>query len=176
MKKIVAIGGSNSKESINKRLAVFTANKIKNSETIIIDLNDFDLPLYGIDYEKENGVPTDAKKLLNTIAIADGLVVSLAEHNGSYSAAFKNTMDWMSRVNPKLWGNKPMFLMATSPGARGGQSVLSSASASFPHLGANVIATFSLPSFHGNFSEEEIKDEALKSALNEKIIVFENAL
>ena len=32
MKKIIAIGGSNSKESINKRFATYTANKIDNGE------------------------------------------------------------------------------------------------------------------------------------------------
>jgi len=176
MKKTIALGGSNSKESINKRLAVYSANKIDNSETIVLDLNDYDLPLYGVDFENEKGIPKDAQRLIDVIASADGVVVSLAEHNGSYSAAFKNAMDWMSRINPKLWGEKPMLLLATSPGARGGQTVLNSAAASFPHLGANVIATFSLPSFYDNFSDQSIQNEELGAVLNEKISEFKNAL
>ncbi|MBL1279848.1 MAG: NAD(P)H-dependent oxidoreductase [Fluviicola sp.] len=176
MKKIIALGGSNSEKSINKRLAVYTANKIENSEVIVFDLNDFDLPLYGIDFENENGIPKDAQRLIDTVTSSDGVVLSLAEHNGSYSAAFKNAMDWMSRINPKLWGEKPMLLMATSPGGRGGQTVLNFAASSFPHLGANVIATFSLPSFNDNFSENGIKDEELNNTLNEKIALFQSAL
>ena len=49
MKKIIAFGGSNSKNSINKELAAYTANQINNVEVEVLDLNDFELPLYGID-------------------------------------------------------------------------------------------------------------------------------
>tara|TARA_R110002072_G_scaffold172042_1_gene325812 strand:+ start:8999 stop:9529 length:531 start_codon:yes stop_codon:yes gene_type:complete len=176
MKKIIAIGGSNSKESINKRFATYTANKIDNGEVNVVDLNDFDLPMYGIDYENEHGIPKDAQHLFELVASSDGLVISLAEHNGSYSAVFKNTMDWMSRINPKLWGEKPMLLLATSPGGRGGQTVLTFAANSFPHLGANLIAEFSLPSFYDNFSEDGLKDEVLNETLNEKIMQFGHSL
>ena len=176
MKRIIAIGGSNSKKSINKTLATYVANQIKNTETIVIDLNDFDLPLYGIDLETENGIPDDAIRLNSLLESADGLIISLAEHNGSYSVAFKNAYDWMSRINQKVWKNKPMLLMATSPGARGGSSVLQTAKASFPHLGGNIIADFSLPSFFDNFSEEGLKDKELNADLNQKIKLLEKAL
>ena len=176
MKKIVAIGGSNSKKSINKALATYAANQLKNTETIIADLNDFDLPLYGIDLENEKGIPEDAHRLNALIASADGLVISLAEHNGSYSAAFKNAFDWLSRIDKKIWKDKPVLLMATSPGKRGGIGVLQTAKASFPHLGANIIADFSLPSFHANFSKAGITDEALHLELNQKIQRFKEAI
>ena len=110
MKKIIAFAGSNSKTSINKQLAVFVANQINNVEVKVLDLNDFELPLYGIDKESENGIPENAHLFLNHIQSSDGIVLSLAEHNGSYSVAFKNLLDWMSRINGKLWSNKPMFL------------------------------------------------------------------
>ena len=42
MKKIIAFGGSNSKESINKQLASYAANKVENVEVSLLDLNDFD--------------------------------------------------------------------------------------------------------------------------------------
>lgn len=176
MKKIIALGGSNSKESINKQLAVYAARQIEGSETIITDLNEFKLPLYGIDLEKESGIPKEAIKLNAIIEEADGLVVSMAEHNGSYSAAFKNTIDWLSRINQKVWRDKFMLLMATSPGPRGGATVLSSATASFPHLGANIVADFSLPSFYDNFSEDGLKNEELNSVLNQKIKLFQEAI
>jgi len=47
-----------------------------------------------------------------------------------------------------------MLLMATSPGGRGGASVLGAASTGFPFMGGNIIETFSLPSFHNNFSDQ----------------------
>ncbi len=176
MKKIIALGGSNSKESINKQLAVYAAGQIEDSETIVTDLNEFKLPLYGIDLEKEVGIPQEAIKLNAIIEEADGLVISMAEHNGSYSAAFKNTIDWLSRISQKVWKDKPMLLMATSPGPRGGTTVLSSATVSFPYLGAYVVADFSLPSFYDNFSEDGLKNEELNSVLNQKIKLFQEAI
>ncbi|AXT19107.1 NADPH-dependent oxidoreductase [Flavobacteriaceae bacterium AU392] len=176
MKKIVAIGGSNSKNSINKVLAIYVANQLKKSEVIVADLNDFHLSLYGIDAENENGIPENATRLNNLIESADGLVISLAEHNGSYSTAFKNAFDWMSRINQKVWKGKPMLLMATSPGARGGATVLQTAKASFPHLGANIIADFSLPSFHKNFSEKGIVNKELNIDLAQKIKMLQEAI
>ncbi|MBG6129448.1 NAD(P)H-dependent FMN reductase [Aquimarina sp. EL_43] len=176
MKKIVAIGGSNSKKSMNKTLARYAANQIENSEIIVADLNDFDLPIYGIDLETENGIPEDATKLDNLLESADALVISLAEHNGSYTTAFKNAFDWLSRIDQKVWKNKPMLLMSTSPGGRGGLGVLQGAKMTFPHLGGNIIADFSLPSFYDNFSEEGLKNEKLNTDLNQKIKLLQKAI
>lgn len=172
MKKIIALGGSNSKHSINKTLAAYAANKVENVEVNIIDLNHFELPLYGIDFETENGIPENAIKLNNLIESTDGLVISLAEHNGSYTASFKNTLDWLSRIDIKVWKDKPILLLATSPGARGGTIVLQSAKTYFPYLGGNVIADFSLANFYDSFLENEISNAELKKELNHKIQLF----
>lgn len=176
MKKIVALGGSNSKNSINKTLATYVADQLKGTETVVADLNDFHLPLYGVDAESENGIPEDATRLNELLESADGLVISLAEHNGSYSTAFKNAFDWLSRIDQKVWKEKPMLLMATSPGARGGSSVLQTARTSFPYLGGNVVADFSLSSFHDNFSEHGLTNEALNTDLNQKIELLQKAI
>tara|TARA_B110000285_G_scaffold148750_1_gene166008 strand:+ start:2662 stop:3192 length:531 start_codon:yes stop_codon:yes gene_type:complete len=176
MKKIITLAGSNSKTSINKQLANYAAHKIETAEVVSLDLNDFNLPLYGIDLENESGIPADAQRLFDAVKSSDGLVISLAEHNGSYAATFKNALDWMSRIDGKLWSQKPMLLMATSPGGRGGQTVLTGALGAFPHLGGNIIADFSLPSFYDNFSENGLTDASLNEALNEKIKQLEKAL
>ncbi len=173
MKKIIALGGSNSKDSINKKLAVYAAKQIKESETIVADLNEFELPLYGIDLEKEEGIPENALKLNGILEEVDGIVISMAEHNGSFTAAFKNAIDWLSRIDQKVWKDKPMLLMATSPGGRGGATVLGTAKASFPFLGGKVIADFSLPSFYDNFSEVGLKNGELGKALDKKIQEFQ---
>jgi NAD(P)H-dependent FMN reductase len=176
MKKIIALGGSNSKNSINKALSIYAANKIENAEVSIIDLNDFELPLYGIDYETEHGIPKNAIKLSHHIEDAEGLVIALAEHNGSYAVAFKNALDWMSRIDIKVWKDKPILLLATSPGARGGTIVLESAKTYFPFLGGNVIEVFSLPNFYESFVYSEISDSELRRELNDKIHLFEQVL
>jgi chromate reductase len=52
-----------------------------------------------------------------------------------------------------MWCDKPVFLMATSPGKRGGSSVLEHANNIFPYRGAVVASSYSLPSFNDNFKE-----------------------
>jgi NAD(P)H-dependent FMN reductase len=149
--KIIAFAGSNSQNSINKKLATYTASLFENAETEVLDLNDFQMRLFSVDIETEIGQHPLAKVFLDKIAAADVLVVSLAEHNGNYSVAFKNVIDWCSRINGKVFQGKPMLLMATSPGGRGGASVLEIAKANFPRFGALLKGTFSLPSFNDNF-------------------------
>lgn len=176
MKKIIAFAGSNSKHSINKELAVYASSLLESVEVNILDLNDFELPLFGVDLEAEIGQPDTAHKFLEEIKSSDGIIVSLAEHNGAYSAAFKNIFDWTSRIDGKLWSDKPMLLMATSTGARGGKSVLGIAKDRFPRMGANITSVFSLPSFNDNFSEDGITDKELALELDEALIKFKLAL
>jgi len=176
MKKIVVFGGSNSKKSINKELAVYASGLAQNVEVSVLDLNEFSLPIYGIDEETENGVPKNAQNFFEKLQGADGIVLSLAEHNGNFSVAFKNVFDWMSRIEQKFWNNTPMLLMATSPGGRGGSSVLSIAKNGFPHMGGNIVADFSLPSFYDNFKDGSIVNEEFKDQLKEAVSAFQNAL
>lgn len=176
MKQIIAFAGSNSKTSINKQLAVFAANQLTNVTVKTLDLNNFELPMYGMDYEQANGIPENAQKFIELIKASDGIVLSLAEHNGVYASVFKNLFDWMSRIEGKLWSNKPMLLMATSPGARGGLTVLEIAKGRFAHMGGNIVAEFSLPSFSDNFSNGKITNTDLNAALQNEILTLQNAL
>jgi NAD(P)H-dependent FMN reductase len=170
--KITAFGGSPSKNSINKKLATYAASLFENAEVEVLDLNDFQMPLFSVDIEKEIGQHPLAKVFLEKMASADILVVSLAENNGNYSVAFKNVFDWCSRIGAKVFQDKPMLLMATSPGGRGGASVLEIAKSAFPRYGATIKDTFSLPSFNDNFDVEKGKisnlelDNQLKEMVN----------
>ena len=176
MKKIIALGGSNSTKSINKTLAIYVANRVEGAETTIIDLNDYELPLYSPDLQQSNGFPENAHKINDLLESTDGIVLSLAEYNGAYATAFKNVFDWLSRIDRKLWKQKPMLLMATSPGKRGGIGVLNIAKNAFPYYGANIVADFSLPQFRENFTPQGIKDQELDNELKEAIIAFQEAL
>lgn len=169
-KKIIAFGASSSKNSINKQLAMYAASLFQNVSVEILDLNDFEMPLFSVDKEKENGIPELAHTFYNKIGTADLLIISLAEHNGAYSTAYKNILDWSSRINAKTFQQKPMLLLATSPGARGGSSVLEIAKNYFPYQGAIIKGSFSLPSFNDNFNAENgITNVELKSQLLEII-------
>ena len=165
-KKIIAFGASSSKQSINKQLATFAANQFQNASVEILDLNDYEMPIFSVDKEKENGIHPLAQEFYSKLGSADLILISFAEHNGNYSSAFKNILDWTSRINAKTFQEKPMLLLATSPGARGGSSVLDIATKRFPFQGGIVKGSFSLPSFNDNFDAEKgITKEDLKNQL-----------
>jgi NAD(P)H-dependent FMN reductase len=169
--KILGFAGSNSSKSVNKELVRYAASFFNNHDVEILDLNDYEMPIYKMDREKENGIPQLAFDFAHKIDSSDLLIVSLAEHNGAYSAAFKNIFDWVSRIpGRKVFGDVPMLLMATSPGPRGGTSVLEIAKSRMPRSGGNVLETFSLPNFQENFDRAKgITNEEFKLQLKSKI-------
>lgn len=172
MKKIIAFAGSNSKTSINKQLVTFAGSLLENVTTEVLDLNDFELPTYSVNIEQESGIEKNAQRFFDKITEADGIILSLAEHNGNYAAVFKSLFDWLSRIDGKLFQGKPMLLMSTSPGGRGGQTVFEIAEKSFPRFNTEIVGKFMLPSFDENF-----KDGALvKSELLEKLKIEVKAL
>lgn len=176
MKTIIAFAGSNSSTSINKQLATYASQLVEGVSVLVLDLNDFEMPIYSSDREKEFGFPQQAVDFVDHLKRANGIIVSLAEHNGAYSAAFKNIFDWSSRVEPKTFLSKPMLLMATSPGARGGASVLEMASDRFPRHDANIVGKYSLPSFYDNFIDGKIVNEKLNNALLKEVTQFKKSL
>jgi chromate reductase len=169
--KILAFAASNSRKSINKQLVTYAASLVEGAEVEVLDLNDYELPLFSEDREKELGHPELAKTFLSKIAANDALMISFAEHNGSYSAAWKNLFDWSSRMGKKVFQDKAMVLLSTSPGPRGGASVLATATSSAPFFGGDVKASLAIPSFHENFDVErgELRNEELKNKLIEAV-------
>ncbi|KQT16311.1 NADPH-dependent FMN reductase [Chryseobacterium sp. Leaf404] len=174
--KILAFAGSTSSTSINRELVKFVLKSFPDHEINLIDLNDFNMPVFSVDLEKK-GFPEEAHNFLKQIEDCDVIICSLAEHNRSYSAAFKNIFDWASRINVKVFQNKPMLLMSTSPGGYGGGNVMNTAKTFFPNFGAEIKETFSLPKFYENFDLESgvINPEILKD-LNEKIESFKTQI
>ena len=172
--KILAFAGSTSSTSINRELVKFVLKSFQEDEINIIDLNDYSMPVFSVDLEKK-GFPDEAHQFLKQIEECDAIICSLAEHNRSYSAAFKNIFDWASRINVKVFQNKPMLLMSTSPGGYGGGNVMNTAKTFFPQFAADVKETFSLPKFYENFDLESgvINPDMLKE-LNDKIESFKN--
>ena len=155
--KVLAFAASNSRNSINKALVTHAAELLKETRQAqieILDLNDFEMPIYSIDREQQGGIPEPAQAFFNKIGEADVVLISYAEHNGNVTAAYKNLFDWASRIDQKVYQNKAALLMAASPGPGGAQSVLASASGSAPYFAMDVRATLSVPSFYDNFDSD----------------------
>ncbi|UTW45299.1 NAD(P)H-dependent oxidoreductase [bacterium SCSIO 12696] len=152
--RVLAFSSSNSKQSINRVLAAYTANLVQGATVEVLDIHDYELPLFSPEREAELGQPQLARDFLDKIASVDALVISHAEHNGSYTAAYKNLFDWASRAERKVFQGKPTLLLATSPGPGGAKNVLALAESSAPHFGAEVVAAVSVPKFQDNFDAE----------------------
>ncbi|MCK5355352.1 MAG: NAD(P)H-dependent oxidoreductase [Methyloprofundus sp.] len=153
--KIIAFAASNSKKSINKQLVTYAGGLLTNAQLEVLDLNDYELPLFSIDKEQELGKPQLAQDFFAKIGESDALIISFAEHNGSYTAAYKNLFDWCSRINQKIFQNKPVVLLSTSPGAGGAANVLAAAVNSAPYFNGALKASLSIPSFYQNFDVEK---------------------
>jgi len=169
--KIIAFAATSHRKSINKQLVEYAAHLLTKSDVEILDLNDYELPLYSQDREEELGHPKLAKDFLLKITNSDGIMISFAEHNGSYTVAYKNIFDWCSRIEPKVYQNKPMVLFSTSPGSLGGANILATAVNSMPHFDGIVKASLSIPSFYDNFDSEKqiLKHEELNEKFKDAV-------
>jgi len=167
--KILAFGASSSRQSINKALANYTANLVEGADVTVLDLNDFDMPIFSEDTEKSAGVPSQAQAFIDAIAQTDVIVASFAEHNGSYSAAYKNVFDWASRIEKAVYQDKPMLLLSTSPGPGGAGSVLAQTVNSMPFFKGNVVGSLSVPNFYNVMKDGEVVDMSVKRSLTELI-------
>lgn len=155
MKKILAFAGSNSSTSINRKLLEFAISKITAHEVQLIQLTDYPLPLFSEDLERAQGYSVDLSLLRNEIMDADALIIAVNEHNGTVSAFFKNTLDWLSRIEHQFLAGKKILVMSTSRGKRGAASALEYTKGILPRFGGEVIESFSFPAYAENFSEEK---------------------
>ncbi|MEO0335654.1 MAG: NAD(P)H-dependent oxidoreductase [Pseudomonadota bacterium] len=176
--KLLAFAATNSLNSMNKKLVVHAADLMKSFEPSLsvdlIDLNDYEMPIYRPDREKENGIPQLANTFYNKVSEADKVLISFAEYNGNYTAAYKNIFDWVSRIDQQLYQKKPVFVMAASPGKRGGAGVLKIVTEAAPYFGMDLKGSFSLPMFRENFDQDsnQIKNAELAKQLADLLKSF----
>ena len=175
MKKILALAGSNNAKSINFQLIEFTASLLSDHNVTVLDIRDWDIPMYSINMDPDQ-TPEKIAELIELIKKHDAFIFSSPEHNGATPAFFKNIIDWLSRRGKNVFDKKPMFLMSTSPGGGGGATNLKYLIHSLPYQGAEVAASYSLPSFYDNFKDGKIEDSDHLGELLESIGEFKEAV
>lgn len=155
MKEVIAFSGSNSSTSINQDLINKIADQKDNVH--VMDLTKFDIPLFSVDLEKENGIPSGVEELVNQIKKYSKVIISTPEHNGALPAFFKNILDWISRHELKFLEDKKVIILSTSPGKRGGIEALHALENQLNrYSGANIIHKQPI----GNY-QEKVKDNKL---------------
>jgi chromate reductase len=128
MPKLLMFAGSARTASTNKKLAALAASTAQKADidVTLMDLKDFEMPIYDGDLEGEAGLPENAKRLKKLFVEHDGIFIASPEYNSSFSPLLKNALDWVSRPHtenePSLWAykGKVAALGSVAPGALGG--------------------------------------------------------
>ncbi len=168
--RILAFSGSLRAGSYNQKLAAFAAAAVRDAgaEVTLISLRDFRLPLFDEDLEAAQGMPESALKLKKLFGEHDGLIIASPEHNGTFTAALKNAIDWVSRgTSPgepalSVFGGKTAAILAASPGGYGGSRGLIQLRTFFVNIGITVLpGQVTIPTAHEAFrADGELVDPA----------------
>jgi len=151
---ILAFSGSARKESLNQKLLVATVEAVRaaGGEVTLISLKDYPLPLYDGDLEDAEGLPENARKLIDLISSHAGLLIASPEYNSMITPLLKNTIDWCTRADDDPFPGKVAAVVSASPGALGGIRSLKLAQQLLLHLGCHVVPGNSmLPQAHKAF-------------------------
>jgi chromate reductase len=177
MKNVLLFAASNNPESINGKLINYTAGLFLKHKTNILRLYDYPLPVYSPVTEAEQGIPKNAMLFKDQILRHDAFVISVAEHNRSVTAAFKNTLDWLSRIDKdysNLLSGKTILLISTSPSPGGARTALANAETMLRAFGATLFTgTISLVNYFENVlltsSGMQIKEKNFSDNLKKSV-------
>lgn len=145
--KIIVLSGSTRTGSTNTRLAHALARLLEQAggKATVVDLKDYDMPLYNGDLQASGGLPEAARKLKQLFRAHDGFIITSPEYNGSVSPLLKNVIDWVSRPES---ADEPMVaafmekvagIAAASPGGLGGLRGLAHVRDILSGMGVHVV-------------------------------------
>lgn len=160
--RVLAFSGSARRESLNRKLLAVAVDAVRKAgaEVTLIDLNDYVLPLYHGDLEDAEGLPENAKKLIELITQHAGLLIASPEYNSMFTPLLKNTLDWCTRDEENPFIGKVAAVVSASPGQFGGVRSFQHMRHLLLHLGCHIVpAQCTLPKADAAFDEAgKLKD------------------
>jgi NAD(P)H-dependent FMN reductase len=137
--KVLVIAASTRTGSVNQALARHIAARLDTTAPVeIVDLRNFTLPLYDGDLEAREGVPAAATALAGEMAEADVLVLVSPEYNGTFPPLLKNTVDWVTRIDPSALAHLRVLIASASPGRGGGANGVAMVRTWLSNMGINT--------------------------------------
>lgn len=189
MVKILAFAGSARKYSLNKKLLKIAAAgaEAAGGDITLVDLAEFEMPLFNQDLESEQGMPEKAGELKSLMRAHDGFLIASPEYNGAFSPLLKNAIDWASRSegddeSPLVaYRGKTAAILATSPGGLGGMRGLVMLRMLLGNLGVIVLpdqqaVPNGFQSFNDDGSMNDAKLEKRIRTLGESLVQFTKKL
>ncbi|PST84290.1 hypothetical protein C7T94_06110 [Pedobacter yulinensis] len=166
--RILFFSGSNHSVSINQMVVAYLAQMIGGDLAETLQLKRFPAPLYAQEDEQAKGIPETISELINLLDQFDSFVIAVPENNGSVTAFFKNTLDWLSRARKsyRVFQDKKIFLIAVSPG-NGGHSAIRHAGDILKRLGATILGERNVRNFDASQFNAGIEESSLHSELQE---------
>lgn len=116
--KILIFIGSLRKLSFNRAVANRYRELAEGSHQFVEASYD-DFPLYNDDI-KNTSIPEPVSRVDAQIQDADAILVFCPEYNYTIPGAFKNAIDWLSRVPKPSFNGKPAAILSASSGRLGG--------------------------------------------------------
>jgi chromate reductase len=147
--RVLIFAGSARREALSKRVARASLASVESAggRGTLIDLADFQMPLYHADLEASAGLPEATRRLQALIAEHRALLIATPEYNGSITPLLLNALDWCSRRDPQhpiasglaIFADKPAAIVGSSAGALGGLRALMHLRDLLGYLGMLVI-------------------------------------
>ena len=162
MTSILVFAGSARRGAFSKQLAAAATSALAEwgAKPTLIDLAEYDAPLYNGDLEDEHGIPENVLEFRRLVATHHGLAIATPEYNGFVTPLLLNLFCWASRPSPGddfggVFQNKPVALMASSPGRLGEVRVIPRLRDAVAELGMVPVPGFVTVAAAGNAFTEE---------------------
>ena len=172
---VITICGSLRKGSYN-RMVMSVLPSVAPVGMKLKELSGIDkFPLYVADLHADGKFPEVVTNFADQIRAADAVIINSPEYNYTIPGAFKNAIDWVSRLKDQPFKDKPVALQSASGGPLGGARMQYHMRQMFVFLNAFVFNTpeIFVGTAQNKFNDKgELTDAATKEFLGKQLEAF----